>query len=99
LVQAWRLCGIASTLPFNRLNWTFDRNVYEIVVDNFRVSAVPEPPAPPMLALGVPGVLLLKRRRTAKLAGRQKTAQQALVCWLVGATLALALAARWFACS
>lgn len=61
--------GVASTLPFNRVNWTFDRNVTEIVVDNFRVSAVPEPSAPLMLALGVPAMLLLQRRRSAKLRG------------------------------
>jgi hypothetical protein len=61
--------GIASTQPFNRVNWTFDRTVTEIVVDNFRVSVVPEPSAPLMLALGVPAMLLVQRRRSAKLRG------------------------------
>lgn len=66
--------GIASTLPFNRVNWTFDRSVTEIVVDNFRVSVVPEPSARLMLALGIPTILLVQRRRSAKLRGWRNAA-------------------------
>jgi hypothetical protein len=55
--------GIASTLPFNRLNVTFSSDVSTVVVDNFRVTAVPEPSVLLMLALGVPGLFWLRRRR------------------------------------
>jgi hypothetical protein len=56
--------GIASTLPFNRVNVTFNRYVTTAAVDNFLVTAVPEPSIWLMwLAAGVPAVLWLRRRR------------------------------------
>jgi hypothetical protein len=72
--------GIASTLPFNRVNVTFNSNVSTVAVDNFRVTAVPEPSTGLlMLALGVPAVSWLKRRRAGTAPGRQHSAFQALV--------------------
>jgi hypothetical protein len=59
---------------------TFNSNVSTVVVDNFRVTAVPEPSTGLlMLALGLPAVSWLKRRRAGAAPGRQHSAFQAVV--------------------
>jgi PEP-CTERM motif len=70
--------GIASTLPFNRVIVTFNRNVSTVVVDNFRVTAVPEPSMLLMLALGVPALFWLRRRRAVTGPDGQRCAPQTL---------------------
>jgi hypothetical protein len=66
--------GIASTLPFNRVNVTFTSDVSTVVVDNFRVTPAPEPSVLLMLALGVPGLFWLGRRRALTTPGGQRSA-------------------------
>jgi hypothetical protein len=70
--------GIASTLPFNRVNVTFNRNVSTVAVDNFRVTAVPEPSMLLMLALGVPALFWLRSSRAVTGTEGQRCAPRAL---------------------
>jgi hypothetical protein len=71
-VRVGGFAGISSTLPFNRVNVSFNRYVSTVVVDNFRVTAVPEPSVLLMLALGVPGMFWLRRHRAVAVPGGQR---------------------------
>jgi PEP-CTERM motif len=55
--------GISSTVPFDRVELTFNGAVEAWAVDNFRVTAVPEPATVVMFTLGVAGLLLRQRQR------------------------------------
>jgi hypothetical protein len=56
--------GISSTLPFDRVSLTFATSSVAWAVDNFRVSAVPEPGSWALMAVGA-AALLLRRRQPA----------------------------------
>ena len=55
--------GILSTLPFNRVELTFNAAAAAWAVDNFRVTAVPEPTTLGMFALGICALLMRQKRR------------------------------------
>lgn len=57
--------GIASTLPFDRVELTFSAAAAAFAADNFRVTAVPEPATLGMFALGIAALLLRRQRRAA----------------------------------
>jgi hypothetical protein len=55
--------GISSTLPFDRVELTFNGAALAFAADNFRVSAVPEPATLGLFALGIVAVLLRRQRQ------------------------------------
>lgn len=55
--------GIASTLPFDRVELTFDASAQAFAADNFRVTAVPEPTTLGMFTLGICALLLRQKRK------------------------------------
>lgn len=57
--------GIGSNLPFNRATLSFPQSTAAYALDNFRVTAVPEPSAMLLLAAGIAGLLLLRARQQA----------------------------------
>lgn len=54
--------GISSTLPFDRVELTFNAAAQAFAADNFRVTAVPEPTTLGMLTLGICALLLRQKR-------------------------------------
>jgi hypothetical protein len=55
--------GIASTLPFDRVELTFNAAAAAFAADNFRVTAVPEPTTLGMFAVGICALLLRQKRQ------------------------------------
>lgn len=55
--------GISSTLPFDRVELTFNASAAAWAADNFRVTAVPEPTTLGMFVLGICALLMRQKRR------------------------------------